>query len=307
MYLQQIGDVAGIFSWLGSGELVQESSHSQGTEKSRVSRAFLLVVALLTPRAVESSRSPGAAHYMPPRLTWAHRLLTWPGKVTPSPRVLHHQPLPVAPALLHTLLWCQPVLMVLPWLPTEGANDRRLELPVTRKLSARPSASPRVVPTWNPTKGHIRTSCKRGPTLRKPQVILTPKAWTHASCTTSWQPFRKQGTGPWTDTSAQSGKNWSSTTGRCPGRLTFTSGVSSVRQPEHVGPPQQSSALPFLRFADLSDSVAHTRPDRAVLPTAVTHHPLLVDAQGDRGVQRCAPVRDLLTCRGTRGATYEHK
>ena len=39
----------------------------------------------------------------------------------------------------HQSLWCQPMLMVFPWLPAaEGANARRLVLPVTRKQLRRP-------------------------------------------------------------------------------------------------------------------------------------------------------------------------
>ena len=139
-----------------------------------------------------------------------------------SPRVLHHRPPPVALALQHTRLWCQPVLMVLPSLPTaEGANDRRLVLPVTRKHSARPSVSSRILSLQSRTKGHMLANCEPGPTLRKQQVILTPGAWTHASGSAPRQPSGKQGTGSWTDTLAQSGKSWSSTTGRCLGRLKF--------------------------------------------------------------------------------------
>ena len=81
------------------------------------------------------------------------------------------------------------------------------------------------------------------PTLRKQQVILTPGAWTHASGTTPRQPAGRWCTGPWTVTSALSGKNCSSTTGRCPGRLTFMSNVRGC------GPLQLASALSFLRFA----------------------------------------------------------
>ena len=36
---------------------------------------------------------------------------------------------------------------------------------------------------------HARTSCERGLTLRKQQVILTPGSWTHASCTAPRQPW----------------------------------------------------------------------------------------------------------------------
>ena len=60
--------------------------------------------------------------------------------------------------------------------------------------------------------------------------------------------------------------------------------------------------MPFLRFAELSDSVAPLIP--TVSPTAVTRYLLLVDAQGDRGVQRCSLVHVLLRCRRTRGATH---
>ena len=79
----------------------------------------------------------------------------------------------------------------------------------------------------------MRASCKLGLTLRKQQVILTPAAWTHA----------------------QSGENGSSTTGRCSGRLTLTSGVSSVRQPEDVG---RSCASP----SSVTQWVLWSRPGR---------------------------------------------
>ena len=57
----------------------------------------------------------------------------------------------------------------------EGANDGRLELPVTRKHSARPSVSSRVASIRSQTNGHMPTSCKPGPTLRKQRVILGPE------------------------------------------------------------------------------------------------------------------------------------
>ena len=113
--------------------------------------------------------------------------------------------------------------MVPPWLPTvEGANDRSLMLPVTRKLSDRPSVSSRVVSTRSPTKG---------PRAHKLQTWADVA---NATGTRPRQPSGKQGS-PWTDTSAQSGVNWSSTTGRCPGRLALTSSVSSLRFLKNVG------------------------------------------------------------------------
>ena len=64
-----------------------------------------------------------------------------------------------------------------------------------------------------------------------------------------------------------------------------------------------SSAVPALRRAQrLRGS---TRPDRTVSPTAVTRYLLLVDAHGDRGVQRHALMRVLLRCHGTCGAARQ--
>ena len=122
----------------------QGSSYRRGGGISRVSHAVFLVVALLALCLIGSSRSPGPAHCMPPKHTWVHRLPVRHGTVSPQ----RHRPTPVQPALQPTLLCCQSVLNVLPWLPTaEGANDRRLVLPVTRKHSARSSVSSRVVST----------------------------------------------------------------------------------------------------------------------------------------------------------------
>ena len=61
----------------------QESSHRRGTEATRVSCAFLLIVALLPLRVVGCSRSPGPAHCIPPWQTWVHSLPVRPGGVTP--------------------------------------------------------------------------------------------------------------------------------------------------------------------------------------------------------------------------------
>ena len=57
------------------------------------------------------------------------------------------------------------------------------------------------------------------------------------------------------------------------------------------GPPQQASALPFLRFADPSDSVR-----LSVAGGPYAHCLLLVDAPGNRGAQCYAPVCVLLLC-----------
>ena len=90
-------------------------------------------------------------------------------------------------------------------------------------------------------------NCKPGPTLRKQRVILTPGARILYDTSAAW-----------TETSAQSGKNWSSTTERCPGPWTFTSNVSSVRQPEGVG--RRSRCQPCQSCASQSDSVAPLVP-----------------------------------------------
>ena len=103
------------------------AQHWQGSSHRREHCNRSSFARLLARRVVGFSRSPGPAHCMPPRHTWVHSLPVRLGEVTCTTR-----PLPVALALLETLLW----------LPTaEGANDRRLVLPVTRKHSVRPSVS----------------------------------------------------------------------------------------------------------------------------------------------------------------------
>ena len=86
-------------------------------------------------------------------------------------------------------------------------------------------------------------------------VIVAPGTWTCASCAAPPRPSGKQGTHPWTV---------ASTSGRCPGRLALTSGTSDLRLPANVGAPRVTSALPFLCFAELSDSLG------PLVPTFVT-------------------------------------
>ena len=118
------------------------------------------------------------------------------------------------------------------------------------------------------TKGHMLVTCKPA-WADVAKAAGHPDPWTHASCTTPRQPSGRQGANPWTDGYlAQSGKNRSSTTSRCPRRLTLISNVPSGREPEECGPPQQASALPFLRFAELSDPVAPLVPTRPCHPRA---------------------------------------
>ena len=105
---------------------------------------------------------------------------------------------------------------------------------MTHRLSARPSASSTVASTQSPTRKRKPSFWKSGRTLPGQQVILTPCAWIHASCTTPWRPSGKRGTGPWMVTSGQSGKKWSSGTDGCQRRLAFISGESSELQREDV-------------------------------------------------------------------------
>ena len=94
------------------------------------------------------------------------RLLVRHVKLHHSPRVLRHRSTPVQPALHRAPLWCQPELMVLPWLPTaEGASVQRLMLPETRKLSARPSASSRVVSPRNLNMHKLQTRADVAPRI----------------------------------------------------------------------------------------------------------------------------------------------
>ena len=105
----------------------------------------------------------------------------------------------------------------------------------------------------------MHTSCKRGLTLRRQQVILIPWAWTHASCETPRRPSGKHRTVPWTGTSAQSGKSWSPGTGRCLRRSAFVSGVSSGPQPEDVG----RSTRQLCRSCVSPSSATHQRLHRS--------------------------------------------
>ena len=94
----------------------------------------------------------------------------------------------------------------------------------------------------------------------------------------------------WTATSAQSGMNWSFTTGRCLGHLAFTSGGSSVLLLENGCRTKRQPCR----------SCASTDPDLVVSPTAATH-------QRYRDVQRYAPVRVLLRYRSTWSAAHKQK
>ena len=97
------------------------------------------------------------------------------------------------------------------------------------------------------------------------QVILTPETWTRASSAAPPQLFGKQGTNPWTVASAQSGSNWFSTT--LPGAFGPHFGHVRPAAAREGGPPHQTSALPFLCFAELSDSLG------LLVPTCVTSSP----------------------------------
>ena len=114
---------------------------------------------------------------------------------------------------------CPPAHAALVRARAEGTIAPRLSprVQVDRKLSARPSTSSRVVSTRNPTKDHMRTSCKR-PTLRSNRTSpLGPP--TH--------PVRHLSR---LETRAQVLGRIPQPLGRRPGRLTLNSGVSGVQR-----------------------------------------------------------------------------
>ena len=126
------------------GGAVARTLTPSGHETSRISRTFLLAVALLALRVVGSSRSPGPAHCHVACAAWlSHTTLR--GFCSTS----HRQSLPT---LLHKLLSYQLVLMALPWLlAAEGLDDRRWLLPLIRQHSARPSRN-----------SNLRGTCAQG-------------------------------------------------------------------------------------------------------------------------------------------------
>ena len=94
-------------------------------------------------------------------------------------------------------------------------------------------------------------------------------------------------------------RNWSSTTKHCPVRLTSISNVSSVRQPEGVFRRSRRQLCHSCASAELSGSVAFPVLSGPCHPRRLLIVSPLVDAQGNRGVQRHTAVCTLLRCHGT--------
>ena len=173
---------------------------------------------------------------------------------------MHHRP-PVAPALLHTLLYRD--------CPPPGVQTGFV-LPVTRKHSARLSVSSRVVSTQRPTKDHRRTNRTRGLTLRKQR---RPTAVLRKARYKSLNKFLSAVT-------QELVLNHETVPEACDIHFRRVKRAAArVR-----GQPEQASALPFLRFNRAQRLGGSTGPDLAASPTAVTHSFLLVDAR--RGLWR---------------------
>ena len=220
-----------------------------------------------------------------------------------SPRDLHRQSPPVAPTLPHTTLWYQPSPMVLLWLLiAEGANGRRLVI----------ANDPRALRSAvRELQGRVYAESSEGPHARELQT---------------WADVVKA-TGrldPWClapsilyDTSAAL---------RTAGYRSLDGYLSAVKQElilNHgsllgafdIHSRRVKRAAARAAAASGSPAVLALRPSqrlgatisrwRTVPPTTVAHCLLLVDAQGNRGAQRCAPVCVLLVCRSVSGAAHK--